>query len=132
MMELRSRVPDGPVADDLLAQGGSVFARAIPQMPEDMLVRDPVGQGQAGLGPGQRPVQDGGVNAQSDHTPFIAAGVPSGRTPWRTMRSQSAGVNTAVRPPSPAVMLGPRIRPIMGSSTMTPPPKSFPWHSTQT
>lgn len=67
--------PDGAVADDLLAQGGAVFGRYIPEMPADKLSLEPWGGGQACGTSGQ--CEGAGVNAQSDHTPFITAGVPS-------------------------------------------------------
>jgi hypothetical protein len=53
----------------------------------------------------------------------MTAGRPSCLTPCRTIRSQSDGLKSPVRPPRPAVMFGPSRRPISGLSTITPPPK---------
>ncbi|MBW3583073.1 MAG: M28 family peptidase [Euryarchaeota archaeon] len=66
--------PDGPVADDLLSQGAHIFQTYVPEMPEGLQIYEAVAEGQAGTVPG---VPGSGVNAQSDHTPFITSGVPS-------------------------------------------------------
>lgn len=59
--------PDGPVSDALTAQANEVYSLYVPEVPQDMLIHETVGAGQA---------VGAGVNAQSDHTPFMSAGVP--------------------------------------------------------
>jgi hypothetical protein len=65
-------------------------------------------------------------------TDGIRAGKPPGLTPWRTMRSKSAARKPAVRPPDPRVRLGPRIRPMAGTSIIVPPLRSAPWQAVHT
>jgi Zn-dependent M28 family amino/carboxypeptidase len=64
---LVSSGPDGPVASALEAQARHIHARYLPELPGDMQIYEDVGRGQA---------SGAGVNAQSDHTPFMSAGVP--------------------------------------------------------
>lgn len=61
--------PDGPAGDDLLALGRTIQSEIMVGYPDPFFLYEYVGEGQV----------EGyaGVNAQSDHTSFIAAGVPS-------------------------------------------------------
>ena len=61
--------PDGPVADNLLGLGHSIQTQVAVGWPDSYFLYEGVGSGQAN--------GYAGVNAQSDHTSFIAAGVPS-------------------------------------------------------
>src|SRR6185312_10355822 len=56
---------------------------------------------------------------------------PSGFTPWRTARSQSSGLKSAVTLPRPRVRFGAAMRPIAGASITIPPPRSFLWQFEQ-
>lgn len=62
---ISSSGPDGPIADRMNEAMARAWAAA--GFPDDMIQYRHVGSGQA----------EGGVDAQSDHTSFIAAGVPS-------------------------------------------------------
>lgn len=58
--------PDGPIADALHEQA-TIIETTYLALPDAQFVHEAVGQGQAG---------GAGVNAQSDHTPFMARGIP--------------------------------------------------------
>lgn len=60
--------PDGPPADALMAQAQRLVATYLPEIPVEKQIYEPIGEGQA--------TGQGGVNAQSDHTAFMAQGVP--------------------------------------------------------
>lgn len=60
--------PDGIIAQSLETQARNVIATYMPEIPEESQIYEPIVEGQAR---GQ-----GGVNAQSDHTSFMAQGVP--------------------------------------------------------
>lgn len=61
--------PDGPLADNLLGLGHRIQTQVAVGWPDSYFLYEGVGSGQAN--------GYAGVNAQSDHTSFIAAGVPS-------------------------------------------------------
>lgn len=61
--------PDGPLADNLLGLGHDIQTQVAVGWPDSYFLYEGVGSGQVN--------GYAGVNAQSDHTSFIAAGVPS-------------------------------------------------------
>jgi hypothetical protein len=61
--------PDGPVGDNLLGLGHDIQTQVAVGWPDSYFLYEGVGGGQVN--------GYAGVNAQSDHTSFIAAGVPS-------------------------------------------------------
>jgi hypothetical protein len=66
---LVSAGPDGPVSDNLLGLARMIQGEMAVGWPDSYFIYEGVGSGQAN--------GYAGVNAQSDHTSFIAAGVPS-------------------------------------------------------